>query len=339
MQSSNPSNSVQQALPQPSSSFPAVVGNGEPVLSASPLLDKRSTTRFDQTFLSVGYAKRNTRCRSCHRAVLPQHVKLGMVRQVMTSRFPCTKAHWYHPLCLPTSELHIVHEFGSKDGLPFSINTSPCDGMDTLTKAHQELVSNLLTSSHPELPPSFIHVGPMMHTSKKRKRTGDDDVEFLPPNVAHSVTSTKRRFSGACRLVVQDSIAAFKQQFYAMHGDMEGMVPCAVSGAPVSSATAHVDHAPLTRSTSLWSNFSRSTVSHIIPPGVISYHPPSTLQAASLITTLLKHLGSFMLQGQLYESLLPGATSLCPGSRNLGLDCNYKFAGLLYPLLLSWLPN
>src|SRR4051812_46722122 len=96
----------------------------------------RSAARFDQTYLCVGRAVKSTRCRRCSCAVLPQHIKVGLVRQVLTSRFPCTKTHWYHPLCLPTSELCILDRFGSREGAPFT-RLSECVGADVLTAEEQ----------------------------------------------------------------------------------------------------------------------------------------------------------------------------------------------------------
>lgn len=204
----------------------------------------RSTSHFDQTFLSVGYVKKSTQCRGCKKAILPAHVKMGLVRQVVTSRYPCTKAHWYHPLCLPQSELRIVEQFGSKDGESVNLQ-SACDGMDQLTKVHRDFVPALLetaTAQQPkQFPTSFTEVGKLMHVTRKRKT--NEDEEFIPGGAA-SVGSTKRRFAGACRLVVQDMMATFKQQFYKEHADSDGLVHCAVSDELVSSADAHVDHAP-----------------------------------------------------------------------------------------------
>ena len=77
-----------------------------------------STSRFDQTFLCATYVKKSTPCRACKHAILPLHVKLGLVRRVSTSRFPCQKAHWYHPLCLPPAEVDILNRYGSVDGIP-----------------------------------------------------------------------------------------------------------------------------------------------------------------------------------------------------------------------------
>jgi len=180
------------------------------------------------------------------RAILPQHVKVGLVRRVMTSRFPCSKAHWYHPLCLPGADRRTVERFGSKDGQPFTLQ-SPPGGLGALSAPHQRLISVLLQAGReaqspaPSLPVAFTEVGPLLRAAHKRKRATEDE-EFLPGR--QLPCSAKRRFAGACRTAVQDAIAAFKLECYRQHGNGDGQVVCSVSGKLVRMAEAHVDHAP-----------------------------------------------------------------------------------------------
>ncbi len=197
----------------------AAAGSSQPS-DVLPPLSIRSTARFDQTYLCVGRAIKSTRCRRCSCAVLPQHIKVGLVRQVLTSRFPCTKTHWYHPLCLSATELGIIDRFGSRDGMPFT-RLSECVGADALTAEEQRVLSSILhqpsaelvqqqQQQHPpQLPAAFAEVGRRLPTaSKKRKHANDDDAEYVPASVLHE-SSPKRRFSGACRLAIESIITAF----------------------------------------------------------------------------------------------------------------------------------
>jgi len=210
--------------------------------------DNRSSSLspYDQTYLSVAYAKQATQCQACGHAVLRNHIKVGYVRYVMTSRFPCIKTHWYHPLCVPAYELQLIEKEGNLDGKPFTI-ASPCVGAERLTLPDQQHLRALLVAiatdspSHGslQLPLVFTAIGPHMRSSKKRRREKDE--EFTPGD---RPGAAKRRFAGACRAAIQDSIATFKRDYFSSHANADGQVPCALTGIPVDSATAHVDHAP-----------------------------------------------------------------------------------------------
>ncbi len=180
---------------------------------------------------------------------------MGLVRKVLTSRFPCTKTHWYHPLCLPASELRMLERFGSRDGAPFT-RQSECVGADALSAEEQQIVTRVINlpltdvqqqqqqQLQLQLPAAFAEVGRRLPVAKKkRKRVGDDDAEYLPASLLHE-SSPKRRFSGACRLAVESVITAFKQTAFRSAAAAEGKLKCAVSGVPVTMADAHVDHAP-----------------------------------------------------------------------------------------------
>ena len=209
-----------------------------------------STSRFDQTFLCAAYVKKSTPCRACKHAILPLHIKLRLVRRVYTSRFPCQKSHWYHPLCLPPAEIDILNRHGSVDGIPKCADVMSCVDASGLSSVHRDQVSLMLTPANVlssvrnlQLSTEMTEVDKLMqHRASKRKRADDD--EFIPGSVRRAPSSAKRRYSGACRAAVQQTIVAFKTKYYQEHADALGHVSCAVSGLPVSTDDAHVDHAP-----------------------------------------------------------------------------------------------
>jgi hypothetical protein len=235
-----------------------------------------SLSTFDQTFLSVGYAKKSTRCHSCAQAILPQHVKLGLVRHVMTLRFPCIKTHWFHPGCVTANEMSILRRFGSHQGKPIDSSVFVPPGWESLSTEHQATMQSLMRQLW-ELPsttsvvhasahlsgggagagsldsvdePSaaaFTEVGKSMKRNRKRK-TKDEDDEFLP---AQKQMPKKKRFAGACRIAVQNSISRFKEEKFgaAAASENSGLIPsghvkCAMSDEVLSPAQVHVDHAP-----------------------------------------------------------------------------------------------
>jgi hypothetical protein len=227
---------------------PFTLGPQELRQSMTASLVRGSTSPFDQTFLSAAYVKKTTPCRACKHAILPLHVKLGLVRRIHTSRFPCQKAHWYHPLCLPAGELDVLKRYGSVKGVPIGADLMSCVDTGSLSDIHRDMVKRILTvddqSTAPgklQLTPEFTNVG-TQHRRSKRKRSNDE--EYIPASAARAPPSAKRRYSGACRAAVQETIAAFKTKFFEEHADTAGHVPCAVSGLPVSINEAHVDHAP-----------------------------------------------------------------------------------------------
>lgn len=52
-----------------------------------------------------------------------------------------------------------------------------------------------------------------------------------------------KEFYDACRAAVQADLVAAKLQFFRLHADASGSVPCEISGQPVTLQTAHLDHA------------------------------------------------------------------------------------------------
>ena len=177
---------------------------------------------------------------------------------MLTSRFPCIKTHWHHPLCVPASELRIVEQFGSRDGAPFTLQ-SECVGAEALPVEERELISLALQQQQSRrgeqqqqqqqqqqqraLPAAFTEVGRRMPAVATKRKRASEDAEYLPASLAHD-TSPKRRLSGACRLAVESIISAFKQTAFAAGADADGRLQCALSEQLVSVADAHVDHAP-----------------------------------------------------------------------------------------------
>ena len=121
------------------------------------------------------------------------------MRQVLTSRFPCIKTHWYHPLCVPASELRIVEQFGSRDGAPFTLQ-SECVGAEALPVEEQELISLALQQQQQQqqqqpqqqqqqqqvLPAAFTEVGRRMPAVAKKRKRASEDAEYLPASLALS---------------------------------------------------------------------------------------------------------------------------------------------------------
>jgi hypothetical protein len=213
-------------------------------MSAFP--NRSSTSRFDQTFLSAAYVRKSTPCRACRHAILPLHVKIGLVRRINTSRFPCQKAHWYHPLCLPPAEVNILNRYGSMDGVPKEdTDIVSCVKVNDLSDNHRELIKALLAHTLPtsQLPAEFTEMGKVMHNRAGKRKRADDEA-YIPRSERPAPPSAKRRFSGACRAAVQDSIASFKAKVFQEQADAMGFVRCALSGVQVSQIEAHVDHAP-----------------------------------------------------------------------------------------------
>lgn len=59
----------------------------------------------------------------------------------------------------------------------------------------------------------------------------------------------------AMRAEVEESVMAFRRQFFQEHGDRDGRVPCAISGVPILPAECDVDHVPPTTFHSLATAF------------------------------------------------------------------------------------
>ena len=125
-----------------------------------------------------------------------------------------------------------------------------CVDASGLSSIHRDQIRWILTPKHElssvsnlQLSTEITEVGKLIqHRGSKRKRADDD--EYLPGSVRRAPSSAKRRYSGACRAAVQQTIATFKTRYFREHVDAQGHVSCEVSGLPVSIDDAHVDHAP-----------------------------------------------------------------------------------------------
>ena len=114
----------------------------------------------------------------------PLHIKLGLARLVYTSRFPCQKAHWYHPLCLPPAEVDILSRYGSVDGNPKSADVMSCVDASGLSSIHRDQVRWILTPEHKlssvrnmQLSTEITEVGKLtQRRGSKRKRADDDEI-------------------------------------------------------------------------------------------------------------------------------------------------------------------
>lgn len=79
-----------------------------------------------------------------------------------------------------------------------------------------------------------------------------------------------QEFSDACRAAVEDDLCAAKRQFFVKYGDVEGRVPCEITGRLVSFDDAHVNHAYPTFG-ALVLSFKAARQGHrSIPPGALT---------------------------------------------------------------------
>jgi hypothetical protein len=80
------------------------------------------------------------------------------------------------------------------------------------------------------------------------RRLDDTTDNFSFPQCLNGEPPTRTRFSKAARLAVQSDVAAFRERvFNDTEQCFEGFVRCAKTGAWISSADSHIDHAgPLT---------------------------------------------------------------------------------------------
>ena len=159
-------------------------------------------------------------------------------------------------------------------------------------------------------------------------RTDGTSTDFSFPWAIRGVPKPQaQEFVDACRSAVDKDLKSAKRSFFAMYGDLDGLVPCEITGRPLSFDDAHIDHAHPSFGVLVIAFRAARGWHAVIPPGTLS--KPSDNQ---LTTTFVDPL--LVDDFRTYHHAAASLRMVCPVS-NLARAAGQRRPKILRPIILE----